>query len=126
MLKGVFGPFKGSVAHDRAARTAEVTFADARSLQQARDRVGGGERGSFRVMRGAPEGRLGASAAPRDPAPSAAGNCGGQRASGNSVTVSLAGLLRARPASDTGLYNAPGRSGGEPAATGLGDDGAAP
>jgi hypothetical protein len=51
MLQGVFKPFQGAVTLEAGSSSASISFPDARALQQASDRVGGGIRGSFRVNR---------------------------------------------------------------------------
>jgi hypothetical protein len=48
-LKSMFGPFHGTVRAGSVPGSAVVAFPDARSLQEARARFGGGLRGMFRV-----------------------------------------------------------------------------
>lgn len=51
LLAAYFRPLEGTVAVEADGSSAIVRFADAQSLQEASNRVGGGIRGSFRVLR---------------------------------------------------------------------------
>lgn len=50
VLRGVFAPFHGQVELARDGATATVTFPDAREMQLALNRVGGGTKGAFLVQ----------------------------------------------------------------------------
>lgn len=109
-LKSMFGPFHGAVKFDSGGHnTATVTFPDARSLADARQRVGGGVRGTFRVLRSANGTADGAhGAAPGSAGSAAASATAHSMRNGSAASASVAAVSTAPAGSGSGRWERPG------------------